>query len=175
MICPLSVPSITGWTGPTPPPYSSFCGLFAVSVLPSLFPLSECSFYRCLYDSFLYPKAFWVFAQMSLCDFLLSSTLQLIPSSTPSSLSLICFSLSLLSPYDLVSTCFIVFPFPLGCKLHEARDFSLFSSLPRILFGLLEGHEIVKPWMTSEDLLVTYLPICQRGQQENAGRSWMRF
>lgn len=143
MICPPSVPSITGWTDPTPPSYSSFFGLFAVSMLPNLFPLSECSFYRCFYDSFLY--AFWVFAQMSLCDFLLSSTLPPVPSSTASSLSLICFSLSLLSPYDLVSTCFIVLLLLLECKLHEARYVSLFSSLPRILYGLLEGHEIFKP------------------------------
>lgn len=46
------------------------------SVLLSLFSLSVCFFYRCLYGSFLY--SFWVFAQMSLSQWELS-----LPSTRP--------------------------------------------------------------------------------------------
>lgn len=132
LTCP-SVPSITCSPRPTPPLCSSFSSPFAASVLPSLFSFSELLFLQMLI--WLCPVRLLGFcSDVTQWELSPSSTLLPLPGSTPCSLSLICFSPSLLSPHDFISTCFIVLHL-LGYKLHEDRDFSLFSSLPRILFG----------------------------------------
>lgn len=100
-------------------------------VLPSLFPLSV-FFCRCLYGSF--PSSFWVSAQMSLPQW--DRSLSATPPPLPAALALrspwfvfLCYS-----HHQITRSLLVLLP-PLGWKLCEVRDFSLFCSLNRITVG----------------------------------------
>lgn len=82
------------------------------------------------------PFEFW-FRHHCLTQTFLSLKLPSLLSSSPLFFSLICFSLSPSSPFDVVSTYSFIISLPAqGCKLRDGRDFSLFHSLSRILSEL---------------------------------------